>query len=284
MVTRTLPIALLGVLVLLLAAFSASAATIHVSLLDPTGGVAERLGSIDVVLNGVTAEEKPQGGFVFTDVTHGNYEFVVQRDGTMIHSRLLCVDRDEITLTVQLEWDEIIESFQWSDWTQLPLKNASFEEPLVDSTPPGWRHGWHWERATSFEDKPQYTVSDDFAIDGDFSFRLDGSLAGETVIVSEWLPATPGNLYRASASVYAHDARSPHPNIFLSFWDENGTRIHYRSLRSTGKQSEWERVSVSDMAPENAVLVSVLINGNTNYAGVTYWDDVTLEEAYPIMD
>lgn len=165
----------------------------------------------------------------------------------------------------------------------MPLRNASFEDPLVNGTPPGWRNGWSWNRGGSIQGRNYLSISTEFASDGSHSFKMDGTSASgiEKHLVSEPLPAVAGSQYTASANIYASPAKDPHPYMVLAFFDGSGNRIHLKAVRSSGLEGQWENFSVTDTAPEGTVEVSVVLVGNTSYTGVTYWDEVSLEVQHP---
>lgn len=266
-------------LVVMLFSLASSAATIRVAILDPSGEAAD-VSTVDVVLHGETAS----ADMVFADVPYGPHELRITRDDEVIHWRKLYVDRDEIKLTVQLAWEDLLKVFSWTEWESIPLENAGFEQAPVNDTPPGWRTGWHWLRGGTYSGRAYLSVSEEHAYEGRRSLKMDGTNAPgiEKVTVVKPVPAIPGSLYSASARICAKPAISPHPYMVISFWDEAGQRIHLRSVRSSGKEGEWEDFSVTEIAPPGAAQVSVLLVGNTTYTGITYWDDIRLEVAHPV--
>ncbi|NLN18147.1 MAG: hypothetical protein GX162_02560 [Firmicutes bacterium] len=270
-------------MVLVLFSLGTSAATISLVILDPSGEAAD-VSTVDVILHGEEFRETVSADMVFTDVPYGPHELRITRDDEVIHWRKLYIDRDEIKLTVQLAWEDLLKVFSWTEWESIPLENASFELPPVNGTPPGWRTGWHWPRGRTFAGRDYLSVSEEQAYAGRRSLKMDGTSARgiEKVTVVKPVPAVPGSLYTASARIYAKLAISPHPYMVISFWDEAGQRIHLRSVRSSGREGEWEDFSVTEIAPPGAAQVSVLLVGNTTYTGISYWDDIRLEVAHPV--
>lgn len=92
---------------------------------------------------------------------------------------------------------------------------------------------------------------------------------------SEPIPAAPGEVYQASAQVYAQPGNRP--ALYLDFWDANKRRITSQSV-SASQANEWQTLSVSHEAPEGTEWVSIILYSNANAApDRALWDNAVLE-------
>lgn len=160
---------------------------------------------------------------------------------------------------------------------EIPVINGSFEQPIVQKTPPGWT-----SNGELFIDRPWTSVSDEQSFDGDYSLKMTGRKGGGSAIArSDLIAGVAGGLYTASAMAYAMEGKEPHPRIYLEFWDSEEQLIVRERAISTGVKQQWVQVNVKATAPDNAAYVSIWFYTNTDFDDVVYWDDVQLTLVRP---
>ncbi|MDG0811245.1 carbohydrate binding domain-containing protein [Cohnella rhizosphaerae] len=110
---------------------------------------------------------------------------------------------------------------------------------------------------------------------GSNSVKLeDPSPAAQPGLRSAKVPVTPGQAYRATVYAYV-SATDGGPDLYLEFWDSAGARIKVDAKRAN-PAAEWQKMTIRQAAPANAVSATLLLNGNSAYAGTTYFDDASL--------
>lgn len=247
----------------------ASASVVQVAVFDPLGHSVSTMDGLRVQLDGTQVDVGSEERFVFTDVPQGHHTLTVSRGLDIVHSRSLYIEREEITLAVSLPWNALPDP-DGSD-TTLELSNWSFEEPMVGDQLPGW-----YPIQSSPMGSPQLCRSDANAYDGKHSLQVAGRHTDKSIWVrSEKMPASPG-VYAASAHVYCAERSGPNPQLYLEFWNSANARIDLQSVPTSGKLGGWERVFLRATAPAETAFVTVWFYFNTNYTGVTYWDNVKL--------
>jgi hypothetical protein len=147
------------------------------------------------------------------------------------------------------------------------VTNPSFEQaPEKNGEPPvGWtnRHAgiieWH----------------NDGGHDGQAYARLLDAAADLAVsLESTRVPARPGGVYTATA--WFRTADTCQPGLYLNFYDEFGERAHHLYARAKGPTNGWAQVTVTTVAPEEAMEVSAMVYGYTDDVGDFDADGVSL--------
>lgn len=151
----------------------------------------------------------------------------------------------------------------------IPLVNASFEEPLVDGVPPGWPATFGGFTFGS----PEITLSDQRAYHGRYSIRIDDPYPDRGVgLRSAHVPAEPGALYVAAVQVYRESGAA---QLYLEFWDSAENRIGVEIGSATRLQT-WESLGVQGVAPPGTATLTLLLYSHGANQGVTYWDSAEL--------
>lgn len=145
------------------------------------------------------------------------------------------------------------------------LENAGFETQAPGAnTPPGWNAA---RGAPLFPgDKPHSGKHHLRLVDPD----QDASLFFE----SERVHARPGGKYTASAWVRTSEKGSP--GVYINFYDNVGTRIHHKYVRTAGPTDGWVRATVTETAPDAAVSVTTSLYSFKSDRGTFDFDDVEL--------
>lgn len=93
---------------------------------------------------------------------------------------------------------------------------------------------------------------------------------------SEPVPAAPGEVYKASAQVYARPGNRP--ALYLDFWNANKQRIGSKSV-SASTTNLWQTLNVSLEAPPGTEWVSIILYSNAGAAPERVaWDNASLEK------
>lgn len=154
---------------------------------------------------------------------------------------------------------------QAADGENLVL-NPSFEQAAAEGLPvEDWvtRDGIPVERRT------------DGGRTGEARMRfLDDDPARGQFLECRRVPSRPGGTYTASAWLRPID--SCRPGVYLNFYDLNGRRIAHKYERASGKSDDWQKVEVSDVAPDNAWEVTLSLYAYAGDVGSFDADDAEL--------
>ncbi|WP_142759821.1 cohesin domain-containing protein [Bacillus sp. HNG] len=161
--------------------------------------------------------------------------------------------------------------------TPEPMKNGSFEEPVVDGTIPGW--------TSLFEsgDGHNYTVTNEQSASGEYSLHLSDEIRGKSVgLLSDPIEVKPGDLYTGTAMLFMKADSTA--SIRLEFYDEKNSKIQteeYVTHSETSKGfpiEEWTKVSTPfATAPNNAKYAKVVVYTTSYAIAKAYFDDVSIE-------
>jgi hypothetical protein len=145
------------------------------------------------------------------------------------------------------------------------LENPGFEtQAQGDNTPPGW----HDRRGKA-------VFPSDASHSGKHHLRLvDPDNEASLFFESERVHARPGGTYTASA--WVRTAEKGSPGVYLNFYDQNGTRIHHKYVRTTGPTDGWVRAQVTASAPDKAVSVTTSLYSFKSDKGSFDFDDIGL--------
>lgn len=147
------------------------------------------------------------------------------------------------------------------------VANPSFEQgPGNKGEPPA---GWTNRHAGAIE------WHNDGGHDGQaFARLLNHAEGGNVSLDSAHVPARPGGTYTATAWFRTTDTCQP--GLYLNFYDEFGERVHHVFARAKGPTDGWAQVTVTAIAPEQAMEVSVMVYGYTDDVGDFDADGVSL--------
>ncbi|MFW5867627.1 MAG: hypothetical protein ACOCX2_07405, partial [Armatimonadota bacterium] len=110
---------------------------------------------------------------------------------------------------------------------------------------------------------------------GDAYVRFhDDDADGGQFLETTRIPARPGGEYTGSAWLRTSDECDP--GVYLNFYDQLGTRVAHSFERATGPTDGWERVAVTQTAPEDAWTVSVAIYAYVGDVGTFDADDAAM--------
>ncbi len=139
------------------------------------------------------------------------------------------------------------------------IGNSSFES---DST------GWKCDRGDA------NVISGDARTGAKFVRTIDKSDEDTHVFQSRHYPARPGGEYTASVWVRTKDKGGQ--GIYLSFFNGTGARITNENVRVSGPAKDWEQISLTGKAPEEAATVMVYLYSYLKDVGTYDFDDVSL--------
>lgn len=215
-----------------------------------------------ITLAGQEVLTPTDGAFNFSDIGYGIHTLAIFDRSDEVYRENIYVSKSDTFISIILGGE-------------IPVRNASFEESLVNDTAPGWS-----SNDNPFTDYPWIEVSEEQAHTGDYSLKLlPRTPSGSASVRSDLIPARPGALYTASAMAYAVQGIAPHPRIYVEFWDEERALIERDRTGAPGVEKTWVPVAIDMVAPPGTAYVSVWFYTNTNFVDIVYWDDVTLEVA-----
>ncbi|MGD7707479.1 heparinase II/III domain-containing protein [Microlunatus sp. Y2014] len=142
------------------------------------------------------------------------------------------------------------------------LSNGGFETLDAGGHPVGW-------------DRVGTVVSvTDPVHEGARAVRLDDTSATAGVYVrSAKIAAEPAVVYDATA--WTKQSGSG-PYLYLEFWDADGTRIQVKQIRADVSITDWQQLTATASAPDDATQVSVLCYASVADVGAVVFDDVRL--------
>jgi len=148
--------------------------------------------------------------------------------------------------------------------------NPSFEEGMEDKP-------YDWEIAREWGDNADSLRSAGTAHSGIYSLSLKVSARGARMAgwKSKGFPVCPGKMYRFTGWAKTKDA-SGETYLVLAWFNEKGWISNsYHGFFLTGN-SDWARLSVSDVPPEDATYAILYLRSDDN-SGVAWFDDVRLQ-------
>ncbi len=158
-----------------------------------------------------------------------------------------------------------------------PLKNGSFEDPVVDGTITGW--------TSMFKsgDGHNYAVTNEQSATGEYSLYLSDEFRDKSVgLLSDSVEVKPGDLYTGTAMLFMKADSTA--SIRLEFYDEKNSKIQtteYVTHSETSKGfpiEQWTKVSTpSAPAPSNAKYAKVVVYTTSYAIAQAYFDDVAIE-------
>jgi hypothetical protein len=119
------------------------------------------------------------------------------------------------------------------------------------------------------------SASKDIVRSGSLSWFMDDpSSTASLGIRSPKIPAEAGKIYRAASYVFVLSGTA---NLYIEFWDADGTRLGPQSTKNTVR-NEWEEIFVTKEAPAGTKFVSLILYSQQTNTGAHYFDDVTIME------
>ena len=147
------------------------------------------------------------------------------------------------------------------------IQNGGFEG-RSDSTglPEGWTN-------YTIGTNKNREVSTEKAYEGSKSLKLYNAL---TFVGSSMINVIPGETYVASVQTLKTAGENGLRLVYLNFYDANGNKIiTYSSKTAQGELNKWEELSVSALAPANAVKAAIAFGINDNNCTM-YFDNATI--------
>lgn len=121
-------------------------------------------------------------------------------------------------------------------------------------------------------------VSDAHAHSGSYALRVDDPADNSVLMRSATIPAEAGEHYTAGGWVYTETGDAAW--LYLEFRNASGGRIS--EVHTTpDAAAEWRQVTAEATAPAGTTGVSIAIYGSGSMAGVSYYDDITLDGPEP---
>lgn len=154
------------------------------------------------------------------------------------------------------------------------LQNPGFELPASGSRIPEWKRVYPAGNSC---------LDGQIKYEGDYSLKLDNTYGGEAGVLSNYINVTPGNTYTVSSMVYSdvYNGAYGAAEIHIKFFDESNSILSQASQVLKLSVPEWRQVSVSAVAPDNAVKAAVMLYSGTEYMAPLYFDKVGLKEELP---
>lgn len=121
-------------------------------------------------------------------------------------------------------------------------------------------------------------VSDAHTHTGSYALRIDDPSDNSVLIRSTTVPAAAGEQYTAGGWVYTESGDAAW--LYLEFRNASGGRISEVHTMPTAS-ADWRQVTAQATAPAGTTGVSIAIYGSGSKAGVSYYDDITLDGPQP---
>jgi len=177
-------------------------------------------------------------------------------------------DDVKVKLSGLMVWWGCLTLPAWGQEATLDLCNPGGEEAVQDD---GFPVGWH--NAPGCPLPPPPWIVQEPTRTGAWAFRVEDRDQGGYGLQSTLYPAVPGQMYRASAFVFAEQGAG---RLYLEFFRDRAERL-WDGHAETTKTGEWERLEVAGVCPDGANYVSCLMYSAIANVGVTYFDDLTLD-------
>lgn len=143
----------------------------------------------------------------------------------------------------------------------LVLPNGSFEDDTEDGGIPGWNVGLN---------SADYEISAERAYDGAKSLKLtDVSTDDAVIVTSEKIPVIPFQEYTAQLMVYLEEGRTL---ATFHFYNEDGEKLEDNAIYIDKNHGEWQEVTLSTMAPQDAAYAEVGAMVSYYFMGTAYYD------------
>ena len=156
----------------------------------------------------------------------------------------------------------------------LPVDNSGFEELSDDGELACWSNiNGRLNPVGSFERSNEQHYS------GSYSLKV--SKPGTSGKIGVYSAGTFGvheyRWYQADAYVYTEDSTLT-PELYIEFFDVNSIKCASYKVSGTAGKGEWEKLTVTAIAPQGAVMVRVMPYINEGSYGTMYVDEVSLSK------
>ncbi|MGI6543679.1 MAG: hypothetical protein ACOX44_11570 [Limnochordia bacterium] len=149
------------------------------------------------------------------------------------------------------------------------LSNPSFEIIGDPKQPPP---GWMLYRGKTPD---QMWVEKGLAVSGEYALVIDTGGTAHAGMRSIPVPAQPGDVYVATATVFP--SPGSRPVLYLEYWDSNDKQTGFTKVTARGKGDDWETLTLTLEAPAGTTQVSLYFYSNaTQSPGKVVWDDASL--------
>lgn len=146
----------------------------------------------------------------------------------------------------------------------VPLANGGFESGLT---------GWN----AAYGGQQQMTVTAEASFAGANSLKIvDNSSRGAFGMESDKFPVIPGTQYTAGVKVRTETGTGA---IYLRFYDASNRQLEQKSTGAGTLPGQWQSISATLTAPEDAVSASVLLYSDSANTGTLYFDETSISEA-----
>ncbi|MFC4557993.1 WD40 repeat domain-containing protein [Virgibacillus kekensis] len=144
------------------------------------------------------------------------------------------------------------------------LTNPGFEDPVVNGVIPGW---------DQIYGDGGFDVTDTVSHSGDYSLHVNVDNDSKSYgMDSEFIEIDSGETYTASVMT---NVKTGQPKVYMRFYDSDKNRIK-QYFSGSHSMNQWEELSVTGKAPEEASFASILIYSSVGANTEAYFDDVTL--------
>ncbi|MFD0959708.1 S-layer homology domain-containing protein [Paenibacillus chungangensis] len=162
---------------------------------------------------------------------------------------------------------------------QEELFNFGFEEGEVDGAIPGWTQNFGVGKNGSV------TVDSTNVLEGNWSLKItDNDNTSLFGMDSDKFAVEKGKLYTVTSSVYIGSGSNI--QLQIRYYGENDVLLQPIKTHNDNYQNAptnvWQTITVSDIAPAEAVSASVVVVNAKSSRGVSYWDNmVVTKQAVP---
>lgn len=163
----------------------------------------------------------------------------------------------------------------------ITLENPGFELPSIDGAFPGWTQN------LGMGQNGEISVSDAVYHSGSYSLNITDKDKVNFGLESGKVDITPQTEYKTGAYVFVE---SGSVQLQMRFYRsdgsliptaEGGVVVHDPNFTSN-PVGEWQQLSVHAVSPAEAVYASVVLVSGKNSSGISYWDDISVEEGISI--
>lgn len=163
----------------------------------------------------------------------------------------------------------------------LTLENPGFESPLADGAVPGWT------QILGGGQSGDISVTDAVYHSGSSSLKITDKDKVNYGVESGKVDITPKTIYKTGAYVYVEGGSV---QLQMRFYKQDGSLIpsteggiavHDPNFTST-PVGQWQQLTVHAASPAEAVSASVVLVSGKNSSGISYWDDISVEEGGPV--
>ncbi|MBV6715302.1 PQQ-binding-like beta-propeller repeat protein [Paenibacillus chitinolyticus] len=155
--------------------------------------------------------------------------------------------------------------------TPLPVRNAGFEDQVVNKVIPGWSP--LFATGTDYF----YEVSGDRSVSGAKSLKITDKLRTASVALqSDKITVQPGGDYEAGAQIYIESGQ---PGLLFRFFDaDNATISTLETHLDESRLAQWQKVTLRGKAPANAAYARLIAVTSRYNIASAYYDDFFVQK------